>query len=174
MRSVALAHIDNRIDQLGCVTGVIHDAFCTLFVKQPNIWHWNWFSGTERTTYLEAIPSCIRPMSGFLVHQTKYTMMAQPCEQHQYRTDSNDGTIVLYCFSPSLLTFTSFSEQIPMESTWLGLVMHPVFDEIVFDTANCDLCCLPVSLYTWQWGSPTITMQVMSILTGVPHDSDPR
>ncbi|KAI6036986.1 hypothetical protein BKA83DRAFT_1141269 [Pisolithus microcarpus] len=133
---------------------VIHDAFRTLFVEQPNIWHWNLFSGTERTTYLEAISSCIRLMSGFLVHRTKYTMMAQPCEQYQYSTGSND--------------------QIPMESTWLGLVMHPVFDEIVFDTANCDLCCLPMSLYTWQWGSPTITAQVMPILAGVPHDSDPR
>ncbi|KAI5987546.1 hypothetical protein EDD15DRAFT_2173549 [Pisolithus albus] len=59
------------------------------------------------------------------------------------------------------------------EGTWLRLDVHPVSGDIVFDMAG-DLYCLPASSYTHENMALGITTQAIPILTGVPHDSDPR
>ncbi|KAI6117523.1 hypothetical protein EDD16DRAFT_1481316 [Pisolithus croceorrhizus] len=59
------------------------------------------------------------------------------------------------------------------EGTWLRLDVHPVSGDIVFDMAG-DLYCLPASSYTYENVALGITAQAIPILTGVPHDSDPR
>ncbi|KAI6036984.1 hypothetical protein BKA83DRAFT_4170407 [Pisolithus microcarpus] len=59
------------------------------------------------------------------------------------------------------------------EGTWLRLDVHPVSGDIVFDMAG-DLYCLPASSYTHENLALGITTHAIPILTGVPHDSDPR
>ncbi|KIO03999.1 hypothetical protein M404DRAFT_1000833 [Pisolithus tinctorius Marx 270] len=59
------------------------------------------------------------------------------------------------------------------EGTWLRLDVHPVSGDVVFDMAG-DLYCLPRSSYTQENLALGTTTRAIPILTGVPHDSDPR
>ncbi|KAL4065228.1 hypothetical protein J3A83DRAFT_4265356 [Scleroderma citrinum] len=59
------------------------------------------------------------------------------------------------------------------EGTWLRLDVHPVSGDVVFDMAG-DIYCLPASSYTKESRTLGITTQAIPVLTGVPHDADPR
>ncbi|KAH7890028.1 hypothetical protein F5I97DRAFT_626000 [Phlebopus sp. FC_14] len=59
------------------------------------------------------------------------------------------------------------------EGTWLRLDVHPVSGDIVFDMAG-DIYCLPASSYSEDSLTNGIKTQAIPVLTGVPHDADPR
>ncbi|KAG0706559.1 hypothetical protein DFH29DRAFT_901726 [Suillus ampliporus] len=58
------------------------------------------------------------------------------------------------------------------EGTWLRLDVHPVSGDIVFDMAG-DLYCLPADAYSGA-GRVGGRTEAVPVLTGVPHDADPR
>lgn len=59
------------------------------------------------------------------------------------------------------------------EGTWLRLDVHPTSGDLVFDMAG-DIYCLPASSYSEESLTLAITTQALPVLTGVPHDADPR
>lgn len=59
------------------------------------------------------------------------------------------------------------------EGTWLRLDVHPVSGDIVFDMAG-DVYCLPGDAYLGAAGRVGGRTEAVPVLTGVPHDADPR
>jgi hypothetical protein len=59
------------------------------------------------------------------------------------------------------------------EGTWLRLDVHPVSGDIVFDMAG-DVYCLPANAYLGAAGPVDGRTEAVPVLTGVPHDADPR
>lgn len=59
------------------------------------------------------------------------------------------------------------------EGTWLRLDVHPVSGDIVFDMAG-DVYCLPADAYLGAAGRVGGRTEAVPVLTGVPHDADPR
>ncbi|KAG2365872.1 hypothetical protein BDR07DRAFT_1480928 [Suillus spraguei] len=59
------------------------------------------------------------------------------------------------------------------EGTWLRLDVHPVSGDIVFDMAG-DVYCLPGDAYLGVAGGVGGRTEAVPVLTGVPHDADPR
>jgi hypothetical protein len=59
------------------------------------------------------------------------------------------------------------------EGTWLRLDVHPVSGDIVFDMAG-DVYCLPGDAYLGATGRVEGRTEAVPVLTGVPHDADPR
>lgn len=59
------------------------------------------------------------------------------------------------------------------EGTWLRLDVHPVSGDIVFDMAG-DVYCLPGDAYLGAAGRLGGRTEAVPVLTGVPHDADPR
>ncbi|KAG1734440.1 uncharacterized protein EDB91DRAFT_1146890 [Suillus paluster] len=59
------------------------------------------------------------------------------------------------------------------EGTWLRLDVHPINGDIVFDMAG-DLYCLPADAYLGAAGKVGGRTEAVPVLTGVPHDANPR
>lgn len=59
------------------------------------------------------------------------------------------------------------------EGTWLRLDVHPVSGDVVFDMAG-DVYCLPGDAYLGAAGRVGGRTEAVPVLTGVPHDADPR